>query len=68
VIELDFLGLDRFETALPSADPDGEDALFAKMRLLGVLWLSLEKYAIASWKHSLWDEQELKELFIGVTP
>jgi hypothetical protein len=68
-IELDFLGRNRFETALPSADPDGEDAPFAKMRLLGVLWwLSLEEYAIASWKHNLEDEPELKECFIWVTP
>ncbi|KAH6856358.1 hypothetical protein B0I37DRAFT_412287 [Chaetomium sp. MPI-CAGE-AT-0009] len=34
-IELDFLGLDRFETAWPSADPAEEDALCDKMRLLG---------------------------------
>jgi CheY-like chemotaxis protein len=37
-VELDFLGLDRFETALPSSDPAEEDALCAKMRLLGAEW------------------------------
>ncbi|KAK4235072.1 CheY-like superfamily [Achaetomium macrosporum] len=35
---LDFLGLDRFESALPSSDPAEEDALCAKMRLLDAEW------------------------------
>ncbi len=44
-MELDFLGLDRFETALPSADPAEEDARCARMRLLGPEWWpSLEAY------------------------
>ena len=68
-IELDFLGLDRFETALPSTDPAEEDELCAKMRLLGALWWpSLEKYTTALWKQNLGDEPELKERFIGVMP
>lgn len=37
-IELDFLGLDRFETAQPSGDAAEEDALCAKLRLLGAEW------------------------------
>ncbi|KAG7290150.1 hypothetical protein NEMBOFW57_000147 [Staphylotrichum longicolle] len=36
--ELDFLGLDRFETAQPSGDAAEEDALCAKLRLLGAEW------------------------------
>jgi len=44
-MELEFLGLDRFETALPSADPAEENSLCARMRLLGSEWWpSLEAY------------------------
>ncbi|KAK3897537.1 hypothetical protein C8A05DRAFT_47889 [Staphylotrichum tortipilum] len=44
-MELEFLGLDLFETALPSADPAEEDSLCARMRLLGPEWWpSLEAY------------------------
>ncbi|KAK4232903.1 CheY-like superfamily [Achaetomium macrosporum] len=60
-MELDFLGLDRFETALPSSDPAEEDALCAKIRLLGAEWWpSLD---------SLWGGPPLLEekvRFIGV--
>jgi hypothetical protein len=45
-IELDFLGLDRFETALPTADPT-EECTLCQMRLLdAVWWPSIEKYTI----------------------
>jgi len=44
-MELEYLGVDRFETALPSADPAEEDSLCARMRLLGPEWWpSLEAY------------------------
>lgn len=53
-MELDFLSLDRFETALPSTDPAEEDALCAKMRLLGAEWWpSLDAYNKAGWQDFL---------------
>ncbi|KAL2172979.1 uncharacterized protein P884DRAFT_321020, partial [Thermothelomyces heterothallicus CBS 202.75] len=45
-IELDFLGLDRFEVAARSWDPAKEDALCAKLQLLGARWWpSLEEHS-----------------------
>lgn len=37
-VELEFLGLDRFEPTLRSQDPAEEDAFCAKMRRLGPRW------------------------------
>ncbi|KAK4152839.1 CheY-like superfamily [Chaetomidium leptoderma] len=73
-MELDFLGLDRFETALPSADPAEEDSLCAKMRLLGPEWWpSLEACNKAGWQdflhqgqHSLEHYREERVRFFGV--
>lgn len=38
VVELDFLGLDRFETVPGTCDPTEEDALSANLRKLGAVW------------------------------
>ncbi|KAF9786534.1 hypothetical protein IL306_001549 [Fusarium sp. DS 682] len=38
LVELEFLGLDRFEKAERSDDPEKEEAHCAKMRLLGAKW------------------------------
>ncbi|EAQ85362.1 hypothetical protein CHGG_09376 [Chaetomium globosum CBS 148.51] len=71
VAELDFLGLDRFEIAQPSTDPDKEDAFCAKMRLLGPEWWpSLEAYSKAEWldfTHQAYNRRRLVR-FIGVSP
>jgi hypothetical protein len=37
-MELDFLGLDRFETAPPSSVPAEEDDFCARLQLLGAVW------------------------------
>ena len=39
-VELDFLGLDRFNTTQRSADPADEDAHCTRMRKLGATWWS----------------------------
>lgn len=67
-IELDCLGLDRFETALPSADPDEEDALCAKMRQVGAVWWSSIEKSTGSWEDDFVGlRPEKKQRFIGAT-
>lgn len=67
-IELDFLGLDRFEIALPSADPAEEDAFCIKMRLLGAVWWPSIEKSKPSWRDKLMGLGPVeKQRFIGVT-
>ncbi|KAK4233130.1 CheY-like superfamily [Achaetomium macrosporum] len=68
-MELEFLGLDRFETALPSSDPAEEDALCAKMRLLGAEWWPSSDPACGEASHSIGLRSPLDDMvrFIGVT-
>ncbi len=71
-MELDFLGLDRFETATPSSDPAEEDLLCAKMRLLAPEWWpSLDAYNRADWhdfRHQERNPWDVMVRFIGVAP
>ena len=70
-MELEFLGLDRFEMAARSPDPAEEDAFCAKMRLLGPRWRSsMHAYNKTEWEDferqqgSRWRQERLR--FIGV--
>ena len=62
VMELDFLGVDRFETAPRSLDPAEEDSFCAKMRLLGARWWpSMDAYRNA-------ESRTERVHYIGVGP
>ncbi|KAL9022919.1 MAG: hypothetical protein Q9180_008492, partial [Flavoplaca navasiana] len=44
-VEMDFLGLDHFQEALPSINPTEEDAFCQRMRALGARWFENETEA-----------------------
>ncbi|KAL8977547.1 MAG: hypothetical protein Q9205_006671 [Flavoplaca limonia] len=44
-VEMDFLGLDHFQEALPSINPTEEDAFCQRMRALGASWFENETEA-----------------------
>lgn len=56
-VELDFLGIDRFEMAPASQDPAEEDAHCARMRRLGARWwASKQERELRSFEYSEEDE------------
>jgi hypothetical protein len=69
VMELDFLGLDRFETAPRSSDPAEEDDFCARLQLFGAVWWPSvadkdEAHAWAALRHP--NDRKSKIRFIGV--
>ncbi|VTT66004.1 unnamed protein product [Fusarium fujikuroi] len=63
IVELEFLGLDRFKPANSSGDPDEEEAHCARMRQLGATWVKdLDSEIENQWKY---DSPDSPRLYAG---